>query len=144
LSTDPDDLRISSDVLLGSYQFGPTQIIDVGFDLEVEKPKFDDFSTLLQSAGNVLGKLTQQKLSELQSQIAKELTDAAYIDMEAEIRHQDQQALKAQLCLYKICFFIEGVTSLIFIAQMDYPDLWIYCQINSAYEIEDIEVSEPR
>jgi len=144
LSTDPDDLRISSDVLLGSYQFGPTQIIDVEFDLEVEKPKFDDFSTLLQSAVNVMGKLTQQKLSELQSQIAKELTDAAYIDMEAEIRHQGQQALKAQLCLYKICFFIEGVTSLIFIAQMDYPGLWIYCQINSAYEIEDIEVSEPR
>ncbi|MGE8531663.1 MAG: hypothetical protein ACN6N1_12295 [Acinetobacter guillouiae] len=144
MSTDPDDLRISSDVLLGSYQFGPTQIIDVEFDLEVEKPKFDDFSTLLQSAVNVMGKLTQQKLSELQSQIAKELTDAAYIDMEAEIRHQGQQALKAQLCLYKICFFIEGVTSLIFIAQMDYPGLWIYCQINSAYEIEDIEVSEPR
>jgi len=139
-----NDLRISSDVLLGSYQFGPTQIIDVEFDLEVEKPKFDDFAMLLQSAGNVIGKLTQQKLSELQSQIAKELTDAAYIDMEAEIRHQSQQALKAQLCLYKICFFIEGVTSLIFIAQMDYPDLWIYCQINSAYEIEDIEVSEPR
>lgn len=139
-----NDLRISSDVLLGSYQFGPTQIIDVEFDLEVEKPKFDDFAMLLQSAGNVIGKLTQQKLSELQSQIAKELTDAAYIDMEAEIRHQSQQALKAQLCLYKICFFIEGVTSLIFIAQMDYPDLWIYCQINTAYEIEDIEVSEPR
>ena len=137
-------MRISSDVLLGSYQFGPTQIIDVEFDLEVEKPKFDDFAMLLQSAGNVIGKLTQQKLSELQSQIAKELTDAAYIDMEAEIRHQSQQALKAQLCLYKICFFIEGVTSLIFIAQMDYPDLWIYCQINTAYEIEDIEVSEPR
>ncbi|MDN5418333.1 MAG: hypothetical protein L0G09_12940 [Acinetobacter sp.] len=144
MSTDPDDLRISSDVLLGSYQFGPTQIIDVEFDLEVEKPKFHDFVTLLQSAVNVMGKLTQQKLSELQSQIAKELTDAAYIDMEAEIRHQRQQALKAQLCLYKICFFIEGVTSLIFIAQMDYPGLWIYCQINSAYEIEDIEVSEPR
>jgi len=144
LSTDPDDLRISSDVLLGSYQFRPTQIIDVEFDLEVEKPKFDDFAMLLQSAGNVIGKLTQQKLSELQSQIAKELTDAAYIDMEAEIRHQSQQVLKAQLCLYKICFFIEGVTSLIFIAQMDYPDLWIYCQINTAFEIEDIEVSEPR
>ena len=139
-----NDLRISSDVLLGSYQFGPTQIIDVEFDLEVEKPKFDDFAMLLQSAGNVIGKLTQQKLSELQSQIAKELTDAAYIDMEAEIRHQSQQVLKAQLSLYKICFFIEGVTSLIFIAQMDYPDLWIYCQINTAFEIEDIEVSEPR
>ena len=29
-------MRISSDVLLGSYQFGPTQIIDVEFDLKEE------------------------------------------------------------------------------------------------------------
>lgn len=135
---------MSNDVLLGSYQFGTTQIIDVEFDLEVENPKFDDFAKLLQSSGKMIRKLTQQKLNGLQFQIAKELTDAAYMEMEAEIGHQGNQVLKAQLCLYKICFFTEDVTSLIFIAQVDYPDLWIYCQIDPEYEIEDLEVSEPR
>ncbi|QXU41130.1 hypothetical protein [Pedobacter sp. D749] len=126
--------------LIGNYSISINEHIPIIFDAEKSNAKIEDFSELLDEAGRLVNQLTEMTLDNLKMNIAVELTDAAYSESVNNTRAKDYSDLKAQLKLKNIIFYLDNVISMIFEAKEEYPDMFIYCQVDQGFDIEDLAV----
>ena len=126
--------------LIGNYSISVNEHIPVIFDIEKSNTKIEDFSELLDDAASSLNELTEKTLDNLKTNIAVELTDAAYSESINNTKAKDYLDLKSQLKLKNIIFYLGNVISMIFEAKEEYPDMLIYCQVDQSFDIEDLAV----
>ncbi len=126
--------------LMGNYSISVNEHIPVIFDIEKINAKIEDFSELLDDAARSLNELTEKTLDNLKTNIAVELTDAAYSEYINNTKAKDYLDLKAQLKLRNIIFYFDNVISMIFEAKEEFPDMLIYCQVDQSFYIEDLAV----
>jgi len=133
-------LEIVDGKLIGNYALSANEHVPVILDVEASDPAIDDFSDLLSKAASWLDALTEETLDRLKTGIAVELTDAAYPASDADIRAKACADLKAELKLEEIVFYLDDVTSMVFAARNEYPDMLIHCQVDQRVAIEDLAV----
>ena len=126
--------------LIGNYSISINEQIPVIIDIEKSDANIEDFSKLLNEVTSLLNELTEKTLDNLKTNIAIELTDAAYSESVNNKRAKHHLDLKSQLKLKNIIFYLYNVISMIFEAKEDYPDLLIYCQVDQSFDIEDLTV----
>ncbi len=133
------NLKLEDDVVTGKYDFYDREV-NVEFDLEEDEAEMEDFSELISDADGWIENFSQEKLSQLKTEIAKELTDSAYTDSDYKPTEEDYKNLQEELTLTDIRFFPDEVISLVFKAKKEYPDMDIYCQIDKEFQVEDLFV----
>ena len=139
---DFENLHLEEELLRGNYSSGVTGNITVQFDLEEEEPELDDFNALVEEANAWIQTITKEALDELKRQIAIELTDSAYGGSDHKPTAGDYNGLAKELTLKEIRFYPDEMYSLVLDAKKEYPDMQIYCQISTDFDIEDLIVSE--
>jgi hypothetical protein len=139
---DFENLHLEGEFLKGNYSSTITGNITVQFDLEEEAPGLDDFNALIEESNEWIQTLTKEALEELKRQIAIELTDSAYGGSDYKPTAGDYNNLAKELTLKEIRFYPDEMYSLLMEAKKEYPDMQIYCQISTDFDIEDLIVSE--
>ncbi|WP_127127820.1 hypothetical protein [Pseudoflavitalea rhizosphaerae] len=139
---DFENLHLEEELLIGNYSSGITGNITVQFDLEEEAPALEDFNALVEEARAWTQTLTKEVLEDLTRQMAIELTDSAYAGSDYEPGADDYKGLQEELTLKEIRFYPDEMYSLVLEAKKEYPDMLIYCQISTDFDIEDLIVSE--
>lgn len=139
---DFENLHLEEELLIGNYSSGITGDITVQFDLEEEAPALEDFNALVEEARAWTQTLTMEVLEDLKRQMAIELTDSAYAGSDYEPGADDYNGLQEELMLKEIRFYPDELYSLVLEAKKEYPDMLIYCQISTDFDIEDLIVSE--
>ncbi|WP_363799875.1 hypothetical protein ABU614_07220 [Lysobacter firmicutimachus] len=134
-----DDLKLQDEVVTGTCALHGG-VLDVEFDLEQDGADIGDFAELISASERWIAEFSSETLSKLKGALAKELTDSAYEGWEEGATDRDYAGLEKELTLTKIRFFADEAVSLVFVAKREYPDMDIYCQIDKAFEIEDVMV----
>lgn len=137
-----ENLHLEEELLIGNYFSGITGNITVQFDLDGEAPALEDFNALVKEARAWTQTLTMEVLEDLKRQMAIELTDSAYAGSDYEPGADDYNGLQEELALKEIRFYPDEMYSLVLEAKKEYPDMLIYCQISTDFDIEDLIVSE--
>lgn len=137
-----ENLHLEEELLIGNYFSGITGNITVQFDLDEEAPALEDFNALVKEARAWTQTLTMEVLEDLKRQMAIELTDSAYAGSDYEPGADDYNGLQEELALKEIRFYKDEMYSLVLEAKKEYPDMLIYCQISTDFDIEDLIVSE--
>lgn len=137
-----ENLHLEEELLIGNYFSGITGNITVQFDLDGEAPALEDFNALVKEARAWTQTLTMEVLEDLKRQMAIELTDSAYAGSDYEPGADDYNGLQEELALKEIRFYKDEMYSLVLEAKKEYPDMLIYCQISTDFDIEDLIVSE--
>lgn len=99
-----------------------------------------DEAELRTIADKALDGLSAEKLEAIEEEVVRELTDSAFAEEEREIEEEDYRKLAGDMELIGIAVFTDGVVTLEFIAENNYPDLVIYVQLDDDYGVDDLMV----
>ncbi|WP_309129338.1 hypothetical protein [Microbacterium sp.] len=109
-------------------------------DVDLDPEDLPDMDAMQETVRHSLARLTQEVLDARESEVAEELTDAAFegdddVDLDAE-----QKTLREDLALDGVVVFGDGGMTLLYVAPEEYPDLTIYCLLDEDLEIDDLMV----
>ncbi|MET3880962.1 hypothetical protein [Chitinophaga sp. OAE865] len=136
------DIVLKDGRMVGHLDLPESAKIAVEFDLEEEdsSPDQSDFAELVSSATIWVRGLGTGTISILKKEIARELTDAAYGESDYQPSDSDYTDLETSLKTVRLCFYPDNVVIMVFEAKKEYPDMEVYCQLDSPYQLEDISV----
>lgn len=120
-------------ILGGKYR------IKVTLDIEQEPSKIEDFKPLAKIAFSRIKLLNNDILEGIKNKISIEITEASYSQTNYSAKDEDFHNLNKELEINQINFYEEDLV-MVFSADKNFPDCKIYCQINDAFEIENIEI----
>lgn len=104
----------------------------------------DDLTTdeaeLRAMADRALDSMSAEALEAVEAEAVRELTDSTFEEEEREIEEEDYRKLAGDMELTGVTVFTDGVVTLEYLAENEYPDLVIYIQLDDEYQIEDLLV----
>lgn len=137
------DLVLKDGSMVGYLDLPESVKVAVEFDLDEEdSPGQSAFAALISSATAWVRKLSAGTIAVLKKEIARELTDAAYGGSDYQPSESDYTDLEASLRIIRLCFYPDNAIIMVLEAKKEYPDMEIYCQLDDAYQLEDISVEE--
>ncbi len=120
---------------------GDIQLPEIGklkVDLDLEDCGTDDVRDVMSQAESWLANFDKNTLEKLITDIATELTDAAYSGTDYQPVKSDYADLERSLKLKAICFYKDAETTLVFESATEYPDMTIYCLLDDEFTIADL------
>lgn len=99
-----------------------------------------DEAELRALADDALDGLSAEKLEAIEEEVVRELTESAFEEVEREIEEEDYRKLAGDMDLVGVAVFSDGIVTLEFLAENNYPDLSIYVQLDADYTVEDLLV----
>ena len=70
----------------------------------------------------------------------RELTESAFEQSERDVEEEDYRKLAGDMELTGVTVFTDGVVTLEYAAENNYPDLVIYVQLDPDFAVEDLLV----
>lgn len=136
------DVVLKDGLMVGHLDLPESAKVAVEFDLEEEDshPDQSDFAELISGAAIWVRGLSTGTISILKKEIARELTDAAYGQSDYQPSNSDYTDLETSMRIVRLCFYPDNVVVMVFEAKKEYPDMEIYCQLDTPYQLEDISV----
>lgn len=99
-----------------------------------------DEARLRELADDALDGLSGEKLESIEEDVVRELTESAFEQSERDVEEEDYRKLAGDMELTGVTVFTDGVVTLEYLAENEYPDLVIYIQLDDEYQIEDLLV----
>ena len=139
------DITLAPGVLRGRLIIpGVGDSIPVAFDPENETALvIEDFRALLKLSKQLVQRLTQTRFETIKTEIAREVTDAAFGQSAHAAARADYAQLEHDLAIVEVRFF-EGGAVIEFRAARGLPDSRVFCQIDDEAEIEDLSIETKR
>ncbi|WP_143305844.1 hypothetical protein [Chitinophaga vietnamensis] len=141
----PDDFisapHLEGSMLKGKINILQNKTVNVTYDLETEQPAaVKDFLPLIAQSKKIIAKLSEEEQEKIKDKISKEITVAAYRQMDTKPdADQEQQHLQQELELNEI-LFVEKDILLYYQAKKIFKDSRILAQLNSRLSVVEVSV----
>ena len=99
-----------------------------------------DEARLRELADDALDGLSGEKLESIEEDVVRELTESAFEQSERDVEEEDYRKLAGDMELTGVTVFTDGVVTLEYAAENNYPDLVIYVQLDPDFAVEDLLV----
>ena len=133
--------KIENNILVGTTNLSAYKDdIVVNFDIEDTTDDINDFLEIVTIAKIFIDKLNENGLSEIYTEVSKQLTEASYSQSDYEPTEEDFTELRNDIKINQINFY-EDDAVIILHAEKVFRGMEITCQIDYDFQIDDVTIT---